>query len=222
MSTLINHHTFVAFDSATSKASEGQRLVRILYKATRGGKAVSNPRKSACVSVPMLGEALNDSQINALLPHITLLLESAQDGICKAAYERKAVSVSSSELSVDCCIAYLDDDATGNRLTREAVAEWFNETLQDVCIVAFSDKFFGVGKEFANDSPEMLRITQTVNVYRDKISSLAGGKTQFSVANCESLLKVLELSPDDDAMATRFTRRLQKMVADQRDTLDSL
>lgn len=220
MSTLSNVHTFVKFDSKTSAAASGQRLVKMLYKTQRGGKAVVDAKQSMCVSVPMMSESLSDSQLNALIPHITQMLENAQDNICKDAYEQGSISISDASLSVDACIAFLDSDSRGDRLTKEYITAWFNNSLADILYVAFADKIVTLP-----DHPtevEEKRVEQVVNVYRDKFSSLAGGRTMFNVESCNKLLKVLELGDSEDAMSKRFTARIQKMLKDSSDVLEAL
>lgn len=218
MSNLNDLHSFAPFVSGKSAPFVGQRLVKVTYKTSRGGKPVDGVKPNVCMSVPILG-SIGDAELQALVPHIQTLLENAQDGIVKAAYERGAVSVADAELSVACCIEYLDADASGDRLTKEIIAAWFNEAIADSLQVALADKWQ------ITDTPtpeQQQRIDQTVNVYRDKFSSMAGGKTLFNVGNCESLKKALELASDDDLMAQKFGRKLDSMIKKQADMLDGL
>lgn len=218
MSLLQQTHTFVAFDSKTSAAASGQRLAKVLYKTQRGGKIVENARKSICVSVPIL-DAISDSQLQALVPHITAMLENAQDGIVKDRYEAGAISVSDAELSVDSCIAFLDSDARGDRLTKEMIVSWFDGSIAEILTVALGEKM-----QLTDTASEiqLKRLEQSVNVYRDKFCSLAGGRTSFSVEIASKLHKVLELGDTADAMLVRFKNRLEKMMKQEVEILEAL
>jgi len=218
MSLLQQTHTFVSFDSKTSTAASGQRLAKVLYKTQRGGKIVENARKSICVSVPVL-DAISDSQLQALVPHITAMLENAQDGVIKDRYEAGGISVSDSELSVDSCIAFLDSDARGDRLTKEMIASWFYGSIAEILTVALGEKM-----QLSDNASEiqLKRLEQSVNVYRDKFCSLAGGRTSFSVEIASKLHKVLELGDVADAMLVRFKNRLEKMMKQEVELLEAL
>lgn len=220
MSVLITNHTFVAFDSKTSAAASGQRLAKVLYKTQRGGKIVENARKSICVSIPTFdGVTISDSQLQAFMPHIMQMLENAQDGIVKDRYEAGAISVSDAELSVDSCLAFLDSESRGDRLTKEMIASWFDGSIAEILTVALGEKM-----QLTDNASEiqLKRLEQSVNVYRDKFCSLAGGRTSFSVEIASKLHKVLELGDIADAMLVRFKNRLEKMMKQEVEMLEAL
>jgi len=219
MSDLTNNHTFLPFDSKTSAALAGQRLIKILYKTPSKGDA---PKKqSMCVSVPKLDAALNDAQLARLVPHIEAMLEAAQDGIARDVWESKAMAVTTEQLSIDACIDWLDSESQGDRLTSEKVKAWFAESIADTLAVAFIDKL-GFGD--SPDESQLKKVGQAVNVYCDKFASMAGGKTSFAPDVATKLLDVLELIPDQDVgtIGARFKVRLAKMKTAADDMLLAL
>lgn len=208
MSTLSNTHTIEKFDSATSKALTGQRLAKVTYKQTttmtRKGIVA---RQSACASIPPVAMPSSE-QIAQMKAHILAMLEDAQNGILAARYEAGATSISDEELTIAACIAQLDAEAAGDRLSKEAVVAWFNESLQDVLTVALADK---LGVSDTPSEAEAVKLSQMITIYRDSFAGLAGGKTKYSPEKATKLLKVLEFADDSDRLADKFSARLTKM-----------
>lgn len=208
MSVISNVHSIQVFKSGKSEALENQRLAKIVFKS---GKKTQKQSDSMCVSVPKIKESqeLIDANISNLMPHIHTLLEDAQDGIIRSLVVSGKTEVHDSEISIAECIKFLEDENKGARLTKETVTEWFTDSLQDLLTVAFADKL-GI-----SDTPtevETKKLEQQINVYREKFASLAGGKTVMVPEIAKKLLKALELAPNDDVMAQRFTKRLEKMT----------
>jgi hypothetical protein len=63
------------------------------------------------------------------------LVNDAQDAIVRdEIIANGATSIADELISVDACIAYLDDAAKGNRVTGEYLAKWFTETYLDAAM----------------------------------------------------------------------------------------
>jgi predicted transcriptional regulator len=69
-----------------------------------------------------------------LTPHIVGLVNDAQDALIRDAIIENGATIIDEEISVDACIAYLDDAAKGNRVTGEYLAKWFTETYLDAAM----------------------------------------------------------------------------------------
>lgn len=209
MSNISAIHTFTAFDSKTSKALEGQRLAKITYKTNKvTGK---KDRESICVSVPPIESLQGEivTKIDAFMPYVLDYLVGVQDSIIKAKYEANGKSIHTDEIGVAAMLDYLEEDSKGGRLTKEYIAAWFNSSVSDLLTVALADK---LGVSDTPTEAEAKKLDQMVAVYREKFSSLAGGKTTFSAEVTDKLLKVLELTDtDSDLLAARFVKRLEKM-----------
>lgn len=219
MSVISDRNTFEAFVSngaGKSKAFQNQRLIKVIYKSRNG---VAAARGNVCASVPVLVNEEITQSVTALMPHIRGLLASAQDGIAKERYEAGASSIGNDEISVASCIAYLDAESSGSRLSGDDIRAWFKSELQDVLMLAIAEKMQ------LSDTPseeETKKVEQALNVYSDKLASLAGGKTAFSEQVCDRLLNVLPLVDESDAMAMRLTKRLNDMKAAHNDVLFAL
>lgn len=205
MSNISNRHQIVPFIAGKSEALSDQRLSKIGYKSSK-----NSPAKfaSVCASIPSIPLEEIENHIDALIPYIKNLLESAQDGIIKSLYESSAGqlnTVSDDDISVAACIGYLESESTGGRLTKESIENWFDSTLRDTIIVLISEKY---GIEELED----IRITQSVNSYRGIIASLSGGKTLLTQVQITNIRKVLNTACNtDDAMYIRLIARLDGM-----------
>lgn len=207
-------HAITAFDSRKSEPLSDQRLAKVIYKTPRKGSADAK-KQSVCASIPILtSHDLTPKQLEKFYPHITQLIHSAQDSILKMRVEElassgsQATEISDHHLSIDACIAFLDDDAKGNRLTKEIIAEWFAANLEEMLTVALADRLC-----FPSELSEVQsrKLDAMVAVYSESFQSLAGGKTAYVKEKAEKLLKALELA-SADPITEKMNVRLQKML----------
>ncbi len=205
MSNVSNVHDVVSFDAKNSKAFSGQRLSKVLFKA---GKNVTEKKQSVCVSIPVF--AINSDQMaeSALLPHINSMLQAAQDGIVRDAVEAGKLSVSDADISFAACISYLDEAERGERMSKEAVTTWFDEVLADAISVAIADK---MGFSDTPTEKQTAGLAASVAAYKEKFSSLAGGRTSYAPDTAAKLAKTLELAQDAGEIGSKLKARLVKM-----------
>ena len=207
MSNIANVHDVVVYDAKVTKPFHGQRLAKVLYKTPKDGSV--KPDNKA-VSIPVIND-LAASELERLKPFIVAMVQDTQDAIVKELVESGSKQIQDSQITVDCCIAWLATEAQGNRLTKEYIVEWFVNTLQDLLTVAIADKL-GVGNDPTDADAQ--KVEQMVNAYKGSFAMLAGGKTSFSPAKVDKMLKVLELV-DDDALGMKFAAKLQEMKVAQ-------
>lgn len=205
--SITNRHRINLFVAGKSVAMADQRLARVGYKAT-----VKTPAKypSVCVSVPVIAE-FTEEQIQALGPHIIQMLENAQDGIIRSLYESRdgtLSEVSDDDISIDSCIAFLEAESTGGRLTREYLEQWFDQMMKENLTVVIATK---LGFEELNPE-QMGTINQHLSGYRGLISSLAGGKTLLQEHQIRGIQKALEVSSVDDETGKKLSARLHAML----------
>lgn len=207
MSNISNRHNVNPFVAGKSQPLTGQRLAKVGYKSTK-----KNPAKftSICVSVPQI--ELNDEHFTAFRGNFEAIikdaLSNAQDGIIRALYESsqgKLSSVSDDELSVNACLAFIEAERDGGRLTKEFLSNWFNENMRDNLMIAIAEKL-------GTEDLEHVKVQQAVKAYHDMIASLSGGKTFYTPEQCKSLLRAVELSSVDDETSAKITARLEKMM----------
>lgn len=210
MSQVSNRHTVVPFVAGKTVALNDQRLAKVGYKTTKKQKAKF---ANVAVSVPVI--STDSKEFNDLMgsgrmdKYVIGLLENAQDGIIRSLYESNngvLSSVSDEEIGFDACIAFMEAESTGNRLTKEAIEAWFDESMKDNLYVVIAEKL-GFNEPTENQDKE---IQKHLNGYRGVFSSLAGGKTFLQptqIKGCKTALSIVE----DDDMAKRLMNRLTNM-----------
>lgn len=212
---LTGAHLVTVFDSAKSAPLTGQRLAKCRYKTT-AKQAAKFP--SVCVSVPYLTDAEIEPMVPALLGHIRGMLETAQDGVIRTLYEiagGKLTGVTDSEISIAACIAWMEQESTGSRLTKEYIDSWFNSSVEDYLTVIIGQKL-GFISESAEGEVELTTeqeatISRHVSGYKGMYSALAGGKTSYTPNQATNLIKVLNLI-DTDPVQEKLLQRLNGMV----------
>lgn len=213
MSNVSNIHNVVPF-KAGDKALTGQRLAKVGYKTSK-----KNPAKysSVAVSVPHISPADISANLSALMPYIGTMLENTQDAIIRSLYESKdgtLKTVHDDEISVSACIGYLSAEASGNRLTSEAIEKWFDSELSENLFAHVAVKLRYLSNDAdASLTPEQeTTVNKHVKVYKDVLSMLAGGKTMLAEKQIKGCKNALALVPDSgDQMAERLMARLNVM-----------
>lgn len=205
MSTVSNAHDLVSYVAGTTKAFTGQRLSKHTFKTD---KETGVKPESKAVSLPVA--MLSPVDLEALKTHIQAWFHTCQDGIVKAKVVAGAQVVTDEEISVQAVIAYLVEESTSERLTKEMLGEWFDDNCADTLTVAFANKL-GV-----SDTPtvaETERIAKIVADYKGKITALAGGKTFYPAKVRDNLLKAFEIvGAEADTLGAKLVAKVSKMV----------
>lgn len=204
MSIISNRHSVVPFVAGTSKPFPEQRLAKVGYKSSK-----ANPAKfpSVCASVPTIA-GWSENQSARLKTHFVQLLADTQDKIFRSLYESSdgsILSIGDDEISVDQCIAYLEAESTGDRLTKERIVEWFNDNVSDNLSVVICEKL-------SVDNPDDLRVQQTLNAYRGLFGSLSKDSGALQEKQVTGLRKAIEVSAVDDEIAKRLDGKLAAML----------
>jgi hypothetical protein len=223
-----NRHQFAKLEK-NSKPLTGQRLARVIAKAAKEALGADwvkkengfyNPNlvESLVVSVPMIDSGEVVANIDALAPHITAMLESAQDSIIGEKRKESGCSeVADEEISVAACIAYLDAVAKGNRVTGEYLVEWFKETysLQAAQFIALMCKF---PENEASWTPDQVQvIEQKSNVLAGMFSGFASGKYSPEIPKCKAIEKFGEwLGDGADSRMLNYVQKA-KQVREQKE-----
>lgn len=209
--SISNRHTVVKFVSGETKAMTGQRLAKVGYKSTKKNPAKFN---SIAVSVPHINPAEIEKNYIKLLPHIGALIENAQDGIIRSLYESsdgKLTEVGDNDISVEACIAYMNSDSDGGRLTKAYLESWFDSNCADMLFVAIAEKC-GYGGNGIDPTPEQtVQLNNSVKIYRDLISSLSGGATMFTPGQINGVKKMFDTLMIGDDTEKKLIARIKKM-----------
>lgn len=206
-------HSIVDYDPKATKAFTGQRLSKVTYKTitNKDDPLCGIKRPSKCVSLPLVAAADVIANISALAPLVVETLQGIQDKIVRERVDAGAASISMEEIGIAACIEFFESNSESGRLTKESVASWFDETISENLAVTLAEK---LGVSATPTDAESNKILAVVEAFKGKVSSLAGGKTSFEPKVCKSIINALALAPSGDVLATRFTARLQKMVAE--------
>lgn len=205
-------HSVVSYDPKTSKPFSGQRLAKVTYKtvSNKDDPMYGIKRDSKCVSIPMIPTADVVGNIQMLAPYMVEYLHSVQDKIIREKIDANASMILQEDISIAGIVEYLETNNESGRLTKESVASWFTQNIEETLAVTLMDRL-GIG-EVPSDA-ESAKIIAVVDAFKAKISALAGGKTTYEPKVCKSLINALELAPAGDILASRFTARLEKMIA---------
>jgi hypothetical protein len=199
MSNVSNRHAVVPFVAGTSKPLSDQRLCKAGFKLTEkmkkeGKKALP----SVCASVPALDTGAVSVMVAELMPHIVAMLEKAQDEILRAKYEAAGgvcTEITDEELSIPQCIAYLNAEGAGSRLSVESIGLWFDTALNDAVTLLVADKL-----GFDLSTPEQDEVVaKHVKSRRDIMAMLAGKNVILGERQQISAIKsdACELAPED-------------------------
>lgn len=215
------NHSIVDYDPKSTKAFTGQRLSKVTYKTITDKEhpLCGVKRPSKCVSLPLIAVADVIANAAVLAPAVVEFLHGVQDKIVRERVDENAASISMNEISIAACVEWLESNSESGRLTKETVSTWFAETVAEPLTVVLADKL-GVS-EVPTDA-ESNKIIAVVEAFKGKIAALAGGKTAYEPKVCTSLISALALAPAGDALATRFTNRLTKMIEEAKANEDLL
>lgn len=191
-----NRHQFAKLDK-DSKPLTDQRLVRLIAKKNNKDEYPQNLSESLCVSIPRLTVDMNDNAtLSALMPHINGLLQNAQDQLIRELrIESGHSEVGDDEINVGACIAWLDAESKGGRVTKEYLQAWFTESYSEYAAAYISDK---LQWDSANLSDEQIDVlTAKTNVLRDMYAGYASGKYSPSMPQCKAMEAFAIFMADD-------------------------
>jgi hypothetical protein len=214
MSNVSNRHAVTRFIAGESKPLSGQRLARAGFKLTEKMKAAGKTAlPSVCASVPQIDPAAVLVFVNDLMPHIGNMLEKAQDEILRAKYEASGgtcTDLSDEEISIPQCIAFLNAENAGSRLSVESIGAWFDTALTDSLTVLIADK---LGFDLSTAEQEST-VSKHVKNHRDVLCMLAGKNVILAPRQTQAIQNMLAAAPDDsDVMHQKLTAKLAALSA---------
>lgn len=198
------NHSFVALDKNTS-ALTGQRLVRLIAKSARGTDKPSNPNlaHSLAVSIPYvtMDEVVN--VIDKLIPHVIGMVQDTQDKIIREyRIESGNETINQSIIDVNAVIAYLDASATGERVSKEYLQDWFTSEYEDITKQWINQI---AGGELNEDI-----VTQKTNLMRDMIAGWASPKYSPNIPSLRAQIRFMSACVDNEVSDVRMNGILDK------------
>lgn len=212
MSNVSNRHAIVPFVAGTSKPLADQRLARAGFKLTEKMKAAGKTAlPSVCASVPFIDAAAVQVFMNDLLPHIGAMLEKTQDEILRSKYESsggQATDITDEELSIPACLAFLNAESAGSRLSVESIGAWFDSSLTDNLTVLIADK---LGFDLSTPEQEAT-VAKHVRNHRDVLCMLAGKNVILAPRQISAVQNMLELAAEEDTMHQKLSAKLAALM----------
>ena len=207
MSNVSTRHAVTPFVAGTSKPLSGQRLARAGFKLTEKMKAVGKVAlPSVCASVPFINGGDVHEYLTDLLPHIGNMLEKAQDEILRSKYESAGgvlSDITDEEISIPACIAFLNAESTGGRLSAETIGAWFDTTLTNSLTFLIADK---LGFDLSTPEQEQT-VARHVKNHRDVLAMLAGKNVILAPRQESAIKNMLELA-EEDTMHQKLSAKL--------------
>lgn len=208
MSNVSNRHPLQLF-TAGDKPLATQRLAKVGYKSTE-----KNPAKypSVCVSVPQVDPVALQLCADDLLPHLATLIEDTQDAIIRSKYEDASgalIDITDEDISIPACVSYLNAAALGDKLSKEAIATWFDSSCFDsaYAVVAMKLRYEG---ELSDEQDATIR--KHVDLYRQVFMLLAGKNVKLT-DNQIGGMELALVNADQDAMTRKVAAKIVQLKA---------
>lgn len=197
MSVISNVHQFVKLDK-DSAALSGQRLIRLIAKKDKAGNYQSeNLTESLCVSVPMVNQEQLIESIDKLLPHVVGFIQDTQDKIVREwRLEHGRNEIPEHVFSVDACVAWLDENSAGDRVSKEYLQEWFLDQYKDVAALFIEQ---AIGGTVSTDI-----VSAKTNVLRDMFAGFAGAKYSPNIPSCKAMVRFVQFATENDCADARL------------------
>lgn len=219
MSLISTQHSVIPFVAGKTAPLTGQRLAKVGYKSTAKTPAAF---PSVAVSVPVIDTDEIINHVDTLMPHLVSYLSDVQDKVIRSLYESSQgalTSVGDSDISVSQCIAFLEAESNGGRLTKESVHAWFDAEAKDVLSAIVADKL-GFA-DTLSDAQEKV-IAQKCAAYREVIGSLSGGATMLQPAQIKSVKALIEQIEGESVVKDKLIARLIAMEAPKQNMAELL
>ena len=200
-------HKFVALDKNTAPF-HGQRLVRLIAKSARGTDKPANEylQSSMAVSVPTVTMEEVVNVIDKLVPHVIGLVQDAQDKIIREYRIESGADVINQELiSIEAVLAYLDQSATGERVSKEYLQDWFTSEYEQVTKLWIN--------AIAGGSLSDIVIDQKTNLMRDMVAGWASPKYSPNIPSLKAQLRFMNHCVQNDCADMRLTGFMNKAQA---------
>jgi len=195
MSNVSNFHSITSY-SGSEKPLSGQRLVPVTFKTD---KVTGIKPESKCVSIPFAYDSFGSQLLDnwkRIEKHVLSLFEETQNKIIREAVTENKTQIHSEEIGFFACLDLLEQENSGGRLSKELLSTWFSDEVEPVLATVLCEKL-GV----VNDSPnreQEKKLEVTLNLFKERILSLAGTKTLFGddiIAQLKKCFSLVSSSP---------------------------
>ena len=211
MSVISNIHTATVYEAKTSKAFEGQRLVKTIAKADSKGNYGPHLQQTMCTSIPILARSDIDWHLSSVQDICTEYLRTVQNSIVSDRIKNGVKEVTTEQLGVQAIIDYVNSDATGDKWDAARIASWFNENVAEYIGIALIEKGY-----------DESQLDKSLKAYEKLISETFSTRAVIPRTKAVAIDKAFKLIDQSKADATlsRFQVRIDKVLDEQ--SLDEL
>lgn len=206
-------YTFMPYSpKAPVTAQEGYRVAKVMYKTNKTTNTIAG--ENSCLIVRKIGEQDVRENLDKLLKHVVVMLETEQDKIIKGYHLDKVSFVEPEKLSIDSIIEALEAVAVSGRINKDMIQAWFKSYVQGNLAILFADKL-GCSVDELEVSGSKLSLT--LKVYSDMFGKMASNTTSYQKAEAEKLLQAIDVTCDSvdakqDSITLKLVDKLQKMI----------
>lgn len=162
------------------------------------------------VYVLVSDKAVNDciaaENVARLAPYVQGFISDTISTMVKEKHKKGETSVYAESVSLDNVLAYLDAQAESGRLSREAIASWFDASMSDA-LTAKAITAIGADEETITDE-QAAKVIAIVNGYKERYSSLASPATVVAIDTAQKLVKLVEEIAVDTRIGKQILSRL--------------
>lgn len=206
-------HVFTPLKKDSKALAADQRLVRLIAK---GKNKSENLNESLCVSVPQVTIEQVTEYIDVLMPYVVGMVADTQDKIIREyRIESGAADINEALFDVTHCVAWLSENATGERLTGEMLRDWLDEDYKDAII------------DWAKQLPAMVnapesKVLSVYNIVRDTITQYANPHFKPNMRQCDMILSLCGAVDNDGRMLgiAAKTQKFKDLLLSEADQLD--
>jgi hypothetical protein len=143
---------------------------------------------------------------------IQTALCAAQDGIIRSLYESSdgtRKEIDDSEISIESCLAFIEAESTGSRLSAALIEGWFSTQIKEPLIVTVAEK---LGFNDMTDA-QLITIHKHVENYKKLFQSLAGKGVILEEKQLHGLRKAIEVADcEDDETSKKIIAKIEGML----------
>lgn len=203
-STSTSTSTFVEYHKDLSvSVPAGARKVVIKYRAD----AKEAGRVPAVCVVPSVDTRYLED-VSTRLPRLLMeAIETYHNSMLRDQYE----SGQAPDVSLEALIIHYTAQAASGRLTGDQIVEWFIDDVSDDLTIALAAK---LGVTETSNKADLAKLEAMVTAYRAKFTSMASGRTAYSVEVSNQLLRVFDVvsGATDSSIGATLKAKLQDYI----------
>ena len=193
-------YTAVALADINKNAdAPNKRLCRIIRKASAKD---STGKESQGVYIPAYVFDAEHIQSDTIRAYVEQCIMNVQNDLVRKVTDSGRNIITDSDISMEAVAEYLEaTDENIGRISKDKIAAWFKDEMEETLIVAFADK---LGVSDTPTADEEKKLAQACKGYQDVFATLAAKQPSIDPKIGERLLSALDMIP-----ASAFSLRIR-------------